>query len=62
MIQKDRASVIAAAAIQIFERSVIAWFRGGTLSGLRTALTEYLRDEIADIERHVASDIRPQDG
>jgi hypothetical protein len=60
MTQKDRASVIATAVIRIFKDFVCAWFNGGTLQGLR-ALTEYLRDEIADIERQVASDIRPLD-
>jgi hypothetical protein len=61
MIQKDRASVIATAAIRIFADFVTTWFRGDTFQGLHTALTEYLRDEIADIERQVASDTRLRD-
>ncbi len=58
---KDRAAVMATSITLILEDFVVAWFRGGTLRGLRTALTEYLRDEIADIERQTISDIRPQD-
>jgi hypothetical protein len=61
MIQKDRASVIATAVIQIFKDFVSAWFNGGTLSGLHAALAEYLRGEIADIERKVHDDIRIDD-
>jgi predicted nucleic acid-binding Zn ribbon protein len=33
LIQKDRASVIATAAIRIFADFVTAWFRGGTFKG-----------------------------
>lgn len=56
---KDRATVVATAAVQIVRHFVVDWFRTGTLDGLHTALTEYLRDEIADIERQVASEIHP---
>lgn len=61
MKHRDRASVMATAITLILEDFVVAWFRGGTLRGLRTTLTEYLRDEIRDIERQPISDIRPQD-
>ncbi len=61
MIQKDRASAIATAEIQIFRGFVSAWFNGGTLSGLHAALAEYLRDEIANIERTTRDDIRIDD-
>jgi hypothetical protein len=58
---QDRAAVVATAAVQIVRHFVVGWFRTGKLDGLHAALTEDLRDEIADIERQTASDIRPQD-
>ena len=61
MKHRDRAGVIATAIIRIVRDFVTGWFHGGTLHGLHAALTEYLRDEIPDIEQQTISDTRPQD-
>ena len=57
---QDRASVVAAAALDIVARYVPEIF-ADSIVPLHTELAAYLRDEFADVARHTFNEIRLSD-
>jgi hypothetical protein len=57
---RDRAAVTSTAVVQIVATALRRWNAGDptALSAARAAVANYLRDEIADIERAVRNEIR----
>jgi hypothetical protein len=63
MTTRDRAAVVTTAIIQIVAGALQRWNAGdpAALGAVRAEVTDYLRDEIHDIERTVRDEIRPDD-
>ena len=60
---QDRATVVTATIVQVFKRSLLAWFDHGdaNVTAARRELEAILRDEIAEVARETLNQIRRED-